>query len=29
VTPLVQKVAAEGDTAESIIRKALRAALGN
>jgi Holliday junction DNA helicase RuvA len=29
VTRLVQKVAAEGDTAESIIRKALRAALGN
>lgn len=29
VTRLVQKVAADGDTAESIIRKALRAALGN
>ncbi|SFR89127.1 Holliday junction DNA helicase subunit RuvA [Dyella sp. OK004] len=29
VTRLVQKVAAEGDSAESIIRKALRAALGN
>jgi Holliday junction DNA helicase RuvA len=29
VTRLVQKVAAEGDTAEAIIRKALRAALGN
>ncbi|TBR37055.1 MULTISPECIES: Holliday junction branch migration protein RuvA [Dyella] len=29
VTRLVQKVAAEGDTAESIIRKALRAALGS
>jgi len=29
VTRLVQKVVAEGDTAESIIRKALRAALGN
>lgn len=28
VTRLVQKVAAEGDTAEAIIRKALRAALG-
>ncbi len=28
VSRLVQKVAAEGDTAESIIRKALRAALG-
>ncbi|MFC5743865.1 Holliday junction branch migration protein RuvA [Dyella tabacisoli] len=28
VTRLVQKVAAEGDSAESIIRKALRAALG-
>ncbi|WP_430391272.1 Holliday junction branch migration protein RuvA [Dyella sp. 20L07] len=28
VTRLVQKVAADGDTAESIIRKALRAALG-
>jgi Holliday junction DNA helicase RuvA len=26
---LVQKVAAEGDTAEAIIRKALRAALGS
>lgn len=29
VTRLVQKVAADGDTAEAIIRKALRAALGN
>jgi Holliday junction DNA helicase RuvA len=29
VTRLVQKVAAEGDSAESIIRKALRAALGS
>ncbi|MEO8777301.1 MAG: Holliday junction branch migration protein RuvA [Rhodanobacter sp.] len=29
VSRLVQKVAAEGDDAESIIRKALRAALGN
>lgn len=29
VTRLVQKVAVEGDSAESIIRKALRAALGN
>ena len=29
VTRLVQKVAAEGDTAEAIIRKALRAALGS
>lgn len=29
VTRLVQKVATDGDTAESIIRKALRAALGN
>jgi Holliday junction DNA helicase RuvA len=29
VSRLVQKVAAEGDTAEAIIRKALRAALGN
>lgn len=29
VTRLVQKVAAEGDNAESIIRKALRAALGS
>ena len=29
VTRLVQKVAADGDTAESIIRKALRAALGS
>jgi Holliday junction DNA helicase RuvA len=29
VSRLVQKVAAEGDTAESIIRKALRAALGS
>ena len=28
VTRLVQKVAAEGDSAEAIIRKALRAALG-
>jgi Holliday junction DNA helicase RuvA len=26
---LVQKVAADGDTAEAIIRKALRAALGS
>jgi Holliday junction DNA helicase RuvA len=29
VTRLVQKVAAEGDSAEAIIRKALRAALGS
>ena len=29
VTRLVQKVAADGDTAEAIIRKALRAALGH
>ncbi len=29
VTRLVQKVAADGDSAEAIIRKALRAALGN
>jgi Holliday junction DNA helicase RuvA len=29
VSRLVQKVAAEGDDAETIIRKALRAALGN
>ena len=29
VSRLVQKVAAEGDSAEAIIRKALRAALGN
>ena len=28
VTRLVQKVAADGDSAEAIIRKALRAALG-
>ena len=28
VTRLVQKVAADGDSAETIIRKALRAALG-
>jgi Holliday junction DNA helicase RuvA len=29
VTRLVQKVAAQGDSAETIIRKALRAALGS
>ncbi|NMW24922.1 Holliday junction branch migration protein RuvA, partial [Rhodanobacter denitrificans] len=29
VSRLVQKVAAEGDDAEAIIRKALRAALGS
>jgi len=29
VSRLVQKVAADGDSAEAIIRKALRAALGN